>query len=54
MVKGLELFREQFKEYSGQYMLIGGTACTILIEEAGMEFRLTKERMVLLLLRQIT
>ena len=24
MVKGLELFREHFIDYAGQYMLIGG------------------------------
>jgi len=35
MVRGLDLFREHFKDYSGQYMLIGGAACSILMEEAG-------------------
>lgn len=43
MVKGLALFREQFRAYTGQYILIGGTACDLLMGEAGLEFRATKD-----------
>jgi len=43
MVKGLAKFREQFRTFSGQYALIGGTACDLLMEEAGLEFRATKD-----------
>ena len=42
MVRGLEIFREHFRDFAGQYMLIGGTACTILMDAAEMDFRITK------------
>ena len=43
MVKGLDLFRHWFAEYADQYVLIGGTAATIAMEESGLEFRATKD-----------
>ena len=29
MVKGMEIFREYFQDYTDQYVLIGGAACDI-------------------------
>lgn len=43
MVKGLDIFRERFREYSDQYLLIGGTACDLAMTAAGLEFRATKD-----------
>jgi predicted nucleotidyltransferase len=43
MVKGLEIFRERFRNYSDRYVLIGGTACDLAMREAGLEFRATKD-----------
>ena len=43
MVRGLDKFREQFRAYAGQYVLIGGAACDLLREEAGLGFRATKD-----------
>lgn len=43
MVKGLAIFRERFREYSDQYLLIGGTACDLAMTAAGLEFRATKD-----------
>lgn len=43
MVNGLEHFRKHFAPYVDQYVLIGGTACTIIMEEAGLDFRATKD-----------
>jgi hypothetical protein len=43
MVKGLAVFREFFSPYVGQYVLIGGTAASLAMEEAGLEFRATKD-----------
>jgi len=43
MVRGLAKFREQFRSHAGQYVLIGGAACDLLMEEAGLEFRATKD-----------
>lgn len=43
MVNGLELFQEAFKNFSNQYILIGGTACDLLLDEAGLPFRATRD-----------
>lgn len=40
---GLEIFRRFFAAHSDAYTLIGGAACTLLMEEAGLEFRATKD-----------
>lgn len=32
MVKGIERFREYFRDYTDQYVLIGGAACDISFE----------------------
>ena len=36
-------FRETFREYTDFYTVIGGTACMILMKEAGRDFRATKD-----------
>ncbi len=43
MVSGLERFRQHFAPYVDQYILIGGTACTVVMQEAGLDFRATKD-----------
>jgi hypothetical protein len=43
MVKGLAVFRDHFKDYTGLYVLIGGTACDLLMEDAELPFRATKD-----------
>lgn len=43
MVRGLEVFRRHFQDYENQFILIGGTAATLAMEEAGLEFRATKD-----------
>ncbi len=43
MVRGIGSFRECFKGYENQYAIIGGTACDLLMSEVGMEFRVTKD-----------
>lgn len=43
MVKGLDVFRDHFKDYQGSYVLIGGVACYLVMEEAGVDFRATKD-----------
>lgn len=43
MVKGLEHFRRHFFAYKDQYILIGGTACTLLMQDSGLNFRATKD-----------
>ena len=36
-------FIEKFKDYTDCYTVIGGTACDILMTEAGTDFRATKD-----------
>lgn len=43
MVKGLDIFRDHFAALADQYVLIGGTAATIAMEEVGLDFRATKD-----------
>ena len=43
MVRGLDFFREYFAGHIDQFVLIGGTAATLAMEEAGLEFRATKD-----------
>jgi hypothetical protein len=43
VVRGLDVFREYFAGHADQFVLIGGTAATLAMEEAGLEFRATKD-----------
>lgn len=43
MVVGLERFREHFQNFKEQYILIGGTACYLAMNEAGIDFRRTRD-----------
>ena len=43
MVRGLDIFREHFRDQTDSYLLIGGTACHLLFGEVGIEFRATKD-----------
>jgi hypothetical protein len=53
-VRGLELFRTWFKDYTDQYILIGGTAATLAMQEAGLEFRATKDLDIVLHVEALT
>lgn len=43
-------FQSHFHEYNTNYVLIGGAACYILMDEAGLDFRSTKDFDVVLLI----
>ena len=43
MVKGLEVFREHFRNFADHDVLIGGTAGDIAMTGAGLPFRATKD-----------
>lgn len=43
MLSELNSFREWFHGYENQYVIIGGTACLLLMEKAGIDFRSTKD-----------
>ena len=50
MVKGLDKFKDFFKEFSGNYLLIGGAACDRQLENAGLDFRATKDLDIVLVI----
>lgn len=54
MVRGLTIFQEWFKEFEDQYVLIGGTAAWISMEEAGLPFRGTKDLDIVLHIEALT
>ncbi|MHC4872881.1 MAG: hypothetical protein ACYTFY_13650 [Planctomycetota bacterium] len=43
MVIGLDLFEKYFDRFSDRYVLIGGTACELAMNEVGLSFRATKD-----------
>lgn len=43
MVSGIDLFKEKFKDYANCYTVIGGVACDILMMEARLNFRETRD-----------
>jgi hypothetical protein len=54
MVKGLDLFRQHFADCANQYVLIGGTAATLAMEDAGLDFRATKDLDIVLHIEALT
>lgn len=50
MVNGLDSFISQFRDFSDCYTVIGGAACDILMTEAGLKFRATKDVDMILIL----
>ena len=43
MVKGIDQFKAHFAGFADRYILIGGAACYLVMEEAGLDFRATKD-----------
>lgn len=43
MVNGLNLFKKHFEDFQDKYVIIGGTACMLVMEDAGIPFRATKD-----------
>lgn len=43
MVRGLEIFRQYFKGFESNYILIGGTACEINLAARNLPFRMTRD-----------
>jgi hypothetical protein len=43
MVKGIDRFKAHFEDFNDRYVLIGGAACFLALDEAGLDFRVTKD-----------
>lgn len=54
MVIGFTKFKEKFQGFENQYVLIGGTACDLLMENEELSFRATKDIDIVLIVESIT
>lgn len=53
MIRGLDIFRERFRDYEDSLILIGGAACDDWFTRQGLEFRLTKDLDIVLVLEAV-
>ena len=53
MVRGIESFRDWFKDYEDRYVIIGGTACDLLMSDEGLDFRATKDIDLVLIIEAV-
>lgn len=49
MVRGLDKYKDFFKDFAGNYLLIGGAACDRQMENVGLDFRATKDLDIVLI-----
>ncbi|WP_216634958.1 hypothetical protein [Selenomonas sp. oral taxon 126] len=54
MVQGILNFEQYFRAFKEQYVIIGGTACDLLIHEQGGDFRATKDLDMVLIVETMT
>lgn len=54
MVNGFTKFKERFQGYENQYVIIGGTACDLIMENEELPFRATKDIDIVLIVEFIT
>jgi hypothetical protein len=54
VVKGLDVFRDYFADHADQFVLIGGTAASLAMEDAGLAFRATKDLDIVLHIEALT
>jgi hypothetical protein len=54
VVKGLDVFRDYFTGHAEQFVLIGGTAASLAMEDAGLAFRATKDLDIVLHIEALT
>lgn len=54
MVRGLDVWKEFFADYSANYVLIGGAACNIFEEEFAQTPRATKDLDLILVVEALS
>ena len=54
MVNGFTKFKDKFKGFENQYVVIGGTACELLMESEELTFRATKDIDIVLIVEAMT
>jgi len=53
MVRGLDTFKKYFEQFTDNYVIIGGTACDMIIDEAGFTPRATKDIDIILVVEAL-
>lgn len=53
MVIGVDRFRAHFEGHDHQYVLIGGAACELIMEDVGLDFRATKDLDIVLIVEAL-
>ncbi|MEZ4649359.1 MAG: hypothetical protein R3E97_11385 [Candidatus Eisenbacteria bacterium] len=53
MIRGLDIFRERFRQHEGSLVLIGGAACDDWFSRQDLTFRVTKDLDVVLLIEAV-
>lgn len=53
MVRGLDVFIKYFEQYPDNYVIIGGTACDIIVSESGFRPRATKDIDIILVVEAL-
>jgi hypothetical protein len=53
MVTGVDRFRAHFEGHDSHYVLIGGAACELLMDEVGLDFRATKDLDIVLIVEAL-
>jgi len=54
MVRGLDIFEKYFGDYPDNYIIIGGTACDMIIDDAGFTPRATKDIDIILVVEALS
>lgn len=54
MVTGLDKFREAFLKYADNYVIIGGTACDIVLRDTDMKPRATSDIDMIVIVENMT
>ncbi len=54
MVRGITNFKKRFQDYEEQYVIIGGTACDLIMENEELPFRATKDIDLVLIVEALT
>ena len=54
MIAGIAKFKEYFSGFENQYVLIGGSACDLNMQDAALPFRATKDIDIVLIVESLT
>lgn len=53
-VNGLDVFAEKFKDYTDNFIIVGGTACSLAMTEVGIDFRTTDDIDMIVIVEELS